>query len=317
MRIFSGLTLIGEQSYLTMMKDDPSSNAWKDRPSHTTPPPSSEEVKSRFENNGFCIAQQLISPQQCDILNNRLEQVFLGNYSSGKSPDKVPKLKEQGRGVYQQQNHRTLQIINIWKSDERFREIVMCPKLGKYVANLMDWEGSRVAQDQVWAKPPMSSALVFHRDSPYFDFVPADVLTVWIALDDMDSEVGPLEYVYGSHNWTDSRSGSANQFFSKNHHKHLLHDAASKAGHDPSELEYEMVGVRAGGAGIHNGRTWHGSGRNASSTKPRRGIGIHFVPADAKFRDNLINGMWKKLQDEHGGSHDLPDDDMPVTWRKT
>ena len=54
----------------------------------------------------------------------------------------------------------------------------MCPKLGEFVANLMEWKGSRVAQDQVWAKPPLSSALVFHRDSPYFDFVPADGLTV-------------------------------------------------------------------------------------------------------------------------------------------
>lgn len=38
-----------------------------------------------------------------------------------------------------------------------------------------------------------ASALVFHRDSPYFDFEPANVITVWIALDDMTNEVGPLE----------------------------------------------------------------------------------------------------------------------------
>ena len=56
--------------------------------------------------------------------------------------------------------------------------------------------GARVAQDQIWAKPPGASPLVFHRDSPYFDFVPDDVITVWIALDDMTcDELGPLEYV--------------------------------------------------------------------------------------------------------------------------
>ena len=285
---------------------------------HTTPPYLSIQDKTTFQDTGFCILPQLISRQQCDILNERLEQVFLGNYSTGKCPDKVPKIKEQRRGVYEQQNPKTLQIINIWKSDDKFCEIVMCPKLGELVANLMEWKGSRVAQDQVWAKPPLSSALVFHRDSTYFDFVPADVLTVWIALDDMDEEVGPLQYVYGSHAWEDHRIGSANQFFSKNqNNKSLLHDAALKSGHDPSNLRYETVGVRAGGAGIHNGRTWHGSGKNESSTRPRRGVGIHFVPSDATFRENLHGGMWKKLQEQYGGNKCLPNEDMPVTWLRS
>ena len=46
---------------------------------------------------------------------------------------------------------------------------------------------------QVWAKPPGASPLTFHRDSAYFDFVPSDVITVWLALDDMLPELGPLE----------------------------------------------------------------------------------------------------------------------------
>ena len=36
--------------------------------------------------------------------------------------------------------------------------------------------------------------LVFHRDSTYFDFDPSDVVTVWLALDDMTPDLGPLEY---------------------------------------------------------------------------------------------------------------------------
>lgn len=300
------------------MVDDKTAKILTATTSSTSPPSVTKDYTKRFQDNGFCIIPTLISREKCDVLKDRLEEVFLGNYSTGKKPDKFPKLKEPDRGVYQQQNHKTLQIINIWKSDECFRDIVLCPELGKYVANLMGWKGARVAQDQVWAKPPKSTALVFHRDSPYFDFEPADVLTVWIALDDMDEEVGPLQYVYGSHNWGDFRSGSANQFFSKSHHnKSLLYDAALKASYNPDELRLETVGVRAGGAGIHNGRTWHGSGSNDSPTKPRRGIGIHFVPADAIFKENLHGGMWKRLKEEHGGRAELPNDDMPVTWIRT
>ena len=291
-------------------------------PAFTSPPSVSLEYRSEFDIKGFSIIPNLVPKETCDILNERLEEVFLGNYSTGNPPDKAPVIKEKKRGVYHQQNHKTLQIINIWKSDHQFQDVVLCSKLGQYVANLMGWKGARVAQDQVWAKPPMSSALVFHRDSPYFDFEPADVLTVWIALDDMDQEVGPLQYVYGSHNWDDSRVGSANQFFSKGDNKSLLFDAALKSGHDPDQLVFETVGVRAGGAGVHNGRTWHGSGKNESQVRPRRGIGIHFVPATATFKEEKFDaegrgGMWKRLRDKHRGELELPDDDMPVTWTRT
>jgi len=77
---------------------------------------------------------------------------------------------------------------------------------------------------------------------------------------------GPLEYVKGSHHWSDGRVGSANQFFDAKDRFSLLHDAARREGiEDPeSSLEIVRVEVRAGGCGIHNGRTWHGSDKNSS-----------------------------------------------------
>ena len=97
-------------------------------------------------------------------------------------------------------------MINIWKADRDFARVVLSPTLGRIVAALGGWaNGARVANDQVWAKPPGAAPLTFHRDSAYFDFVPSDVITVWIALDDMEPELGPLQYVHGSHEWGDAR----------------------------------------------------------------------------------------------------------------
>ena len=78
--------------------------------------------------------------------------------------------------------------------------------------------GVRVGNDQVWGKPPRGAPLAFHRDEPYFKFrrlskgrddradavtVAEDkevgvvqvegVVTLWLALDDMTSDIGPLE----------------------------------------------------------------------------------------------------------------------------
>jgi hypothetical protein len=98
------------------------------------------------------------------------------------------------------QNVKVLQVINVHKADAAFRQFACSMALGKVVAELAGWkDGARLAQDQVWAKPPGAPPLVFHRDAPYFMFEPAHVITVWLALDDMDAELGPLEYVRGSH----------------------------------------------------------------------------------------------------------------------
>jgi len=214
-------------------------------------------------------------------------------------------------------------VINVHKSDQLFRALATSKQLGKLVAELAGWEcGARLAQDQVWAKPPGAPPLVFHRDSPYFMFTPSDVVTVWVALDDMDEELGPLCYVKGSHQWGDGRVGSANKFFQSDGGKSLLYSAAEREGiEDMSQLQFiSMAGLKAGGISIHNGRTWHGSGKNESRNRPRRGVGLHFVPANVRFTtDARKSSLWRKYipSDESivdVESIELPEDDFPVTW---
>lgn len=203
------------------------------------------------------------------------------------------------------------------------------------VAELAGWEhGARLAQDQVWAKPPGAPPLVFHRDSPYFMFDPPDVLTVWFALDDMHPTLGPLEYVRGSHHWGDGRVGSSSSFF-QSENKKLLYSAAKLEGIDEKELEIvSLGGLKAGGVSVHHGRTWHGSGKNKSKDLPRRGLGLHFVPAEVRFtKDARKSKLWRsyvpdKKKEDNGGDDVaicddedlmnvvLPEEDFPLVWKR-
>jgi ectoine hydroxylase-related dioxygenase (phytanoyl-CoA dioxygenase family) len=128
-----------------------------------------------------------------------------------------------------------IQMVNIHKADSLYYQLVTHPLLGQVVAELAGWTdvaegydssvdesknttdssnnectgpvlgggGTRVAQDQVWIKPPGSPALAFHQDTPYFQdwWEPLDIVTVWITLDDLDEPMGPLQYIPGSHTW--------------------------------------------------------------------------------------------------------------------
>ena len=83
-------------------------------------------------------------------------------------------------------------MINVWKSDKDFQQVITSPTLGKMVAELGGWNGARVGEDQFFIKPPGCDPLVFHRDTPYFDFSPLEVITMWFSLDDLEEKMGPL-----------------------------------------------------------------------------------------------------------------------------
>ena len=218
------------------------------------------------------------------------------------------------------QNVRVLQIINMHKADSLFRKLETNPALANVVSQLAGWDhfgGARLAQDQFWGKPPNAPPLVFHRDSPYFMFRPSEVVTVWIALDDMDHDLGPLEYVVGSHKWGDGRIGSANQFFQADT-KSLLWSAAEKEGIDPDTLDFVSMGGRlqSGGLSIHHGKIWHGSAKNSSATKPRRGLGLHFVPASVRFTAEASKSrLWKPYVEgvEDPSQVELCEEDFPLS----
>lgn len=219
------------------------------------------------------------------------------------------------------QNVKVLQVINVHKADRLFRRLAVSPVLGKIVAQLAGWtQGARLAQDQVWAKPPGAAPLTFHRDAPYFMFIPADVVTVWVALDDMTPDIGPLQYVKSSHLWGQGRVGSSNQFFEQNGGSTLLRSAARRQGFDDeNDLTIcSMAGLSAGGISIHDGRTWHGSSQNKSKDRPRRGLGLHFVPAQVHFTAEAAKSrLWGRyVQDQEDATLvELPEDDFPVTWK--
>ena len=300
-----------------------------------------QHLINSFRSNGFVVFPHVTSEEAVNALNNRLEDILRGSYDRGSKPDKSPRLlKGEKPGTSMDpptttthrkkkdslgpigfsgnlQNVKVLQIINVHKADSLFRKLATNHHLGSLVAQLAGWKaGARLAQDQVWAKPPGAPPLVFHRDSPYFMFEPDDVVTVWLALDDMDEELGPLEYVKGSHTWGDGRVGSASQFFQQNG-KSLLWSAAEREGINPDDLEIiSMRGLKRGGMSIHHGRCWHGSGENKSKSKPRRGLGIHYVPANVRFTAEASHSkLWKSYVAgvEDPAMVELSDEDFPVT----
>jgi ectoine hydroxylase-related dioxygenase (phytanoyl-CoA dioxygenase family) len=293
----------------------------------------SEAINS-FRCRGFAVFHgPLLENSDVDRLNVRLEKVLRGEYDRQRSPDRAPPIfsdtvTEVVKGPpslvgsvdsSSQGRRRVLQVVNIHKCDKAFRSLATNAQLGELIAKLTGWQGGvRLASDQTWVKLPGSRPISFHRDSPYFMFTPSDVVTVWVALDDMtDDSLGPLEYVSGSHLWGDNESGKLQQFFGR---KKNLNAAAKHQGIPWESLDFvSMKGLRAGSISIHDGRIWHGSGENTSPCKPRRGLGLHYVPGQVRFTEAARgSSLWRHYlnDDLHSKADDIPfnEEDFPLIY---
>ena len=129
-----------------------------------------ESMRESFATDGFVVFNNALNDETVRTLQSRLEIVLRGTYNRQSPPDKVPKFNSSSNatlgyeGNNSSQKSKVLQIINIHKSDKDFRQLATSQSIGRMVAELAGWErGARLAQDQVWAKPPGAPPLCVVR----------------------------------------------------------------------------------------------------------------------------------------------------------
>jgi phytanoyl-CoA hydroxylase len=268
-------------------------------------------VQQSYNSSGFALfpTQALLDPELTALCRQRLQAVARGEYDTGEPPFVPCKAGASPTS--------TIHVVNAHRADHAIRRLATNPLVGELIARVTGWSSVKLAQDQVWVKPPGCGPLSFHRDSPYLDFDPSDVATLWITLDDISTdatahEMGALQYCPGSHRWV-RRNGIAKHFFLDDYTS-LLRSAAQSEGLNPDEAVRSVVTVKApaGGCSLHNGLTWHGSGNNLSLSAGRHGIGIHFIPGHAQFRQGYIGKLWAPYVT--AGSREMPESVFPVVW---
>ena len=155
-----------------------------------------EDLKKQFQEDGFLILENFLDHQLIPHLTEKFPKLFSGDFETGIEPDEWN--WKQGRDP----ENVTRQICNAWKADNSIKDLVCHEVLGKACAELMNWSGSRLLQDNVLWKPPGGKTLAYHQDAAYDDWIsPQTMMTCWMPLDHVSKEKGTLEYVKGSHLW--------------------------------------------------------------------------------------------------------------------
>jgi len=150
-------------------------------------------------------------------------------------------------------------------ADNVLREIMAASKMAEWAAEVTGAKRLKVFNFMVMAKYPRSSSKTvvgWHQDRRYFDkIINGRSVNVWVALDDVPLELGPLRFVPGSHRWD---AMYENGFFEHDTDRQK-EEIKVPEGQEWSELDSVLP---AGWASAHHTHTLHGSGMN-SGDKPR------------------------------------------------
>jgi ectoine hydroxylase-related dioxygenase (phytanoyl-CoA dioxygenase family) len=255
-----------------------------------------------FGRDGFLIIEEsFIEEEAIEALRERFEPLFAGEYETGIRPDEVNWMP--GRDP----EDRTRQICNGWKADGTIAAQVLGERTGRLAAQLMDWDGVRLLQDNIIWKPPGTKSLGMHQDGSYLDYlVPPEMVTCWIALDDTSAEAGTITYAAGSHRWP--RTSENRSEFHAPADWIAPVERAVPAG---EELRLVPIEVKAGGASFHHHLTFHGSGPNTAAVH-RRAVISHLIPAGAEFHPVNVDPTYSRYR--RVGDTSMDESFFPVVW---
>jgi len=178
---------------------------------------------------------------------------------------KMSELKD-GRDTYAINGYHT-RCRGIW-------DIVTNPRILNYVEDLM---GPNVVAwgTHFFCKQPLDPKHVpWHQDASYWPFTPARTVTVWLAIDDADSDNAAMQFIPGTHK---------------------LGPLDWKETNRPAVLNQEIANIdslgdpvwdelRAGQISLHADMLAHGSTSNPSNRR-RCGLTIRYCPPDVTSLD--------------------------------
>ncbi|MFD1141134.1 phytanoyl-CoA dioxygenase family protein [Larkinella insperata] len=244
----------------------------------------SEEQIANYQQDGFLVIEDFLSPQELADWRNALEEAL-----AHRKGHKLPGRKEvYGKGDEADKAYYDNvfdQLLNLWQDNPAIRELMLDERLGKMAAQLAGADGIRIWHDQALIKKPWANPTSWHLDTPYWSFTDRRALSIWVALDDATLENGCLFFIPGSHRITtfDNPGIGKNMGAIFNTYPQL------------STAPSVAVPMKAGSCSFHNGLTIHGAHANMTPGY-RRAMTCAYMPDG-----NTFNGTQNILSDEQVG----------------
>lgn len=227
-----------------------------------------------YEENGYWLGGKVLSDERLERLRNAMYRIWAAEFETGKEPWGGPwRLGDNPLAVRKMDQAHWTNLV--------MRELVTDPTIGAMAARLARANEIRLWHDQMLYKPGQGpnakggGNVGWHQDHHYWQCAPTNLLTAWVAFDDVTLENGVMQVVPGSHKWG---LLDANNFFEQDL------DALKARIEQATGKPFKTVpcNLKAGQVSFHHCLTIHGSGPNFTH-RPRRSLVLHLQPGDATW----------------------------------
>jgi ectoine hydroxylase-related dioxygenase (phytanoyl-CoA dioxygenase family) len=161
---------------------------------------------------------------------------------------------------------------------EQFPELLdLARRLAPAARQTIHADSVRLYADRLFIKPPTSAGglpTAWHQDLPKLPFDRRDNVTIWVAVEDVPPEKGPLTFLSGSHH--------LGPIAAENYDSDEEMFARLSPAERESMTEIVEVPLKAGDATFHAGLTMHRAGANVSA-EDRLVWSVEYISGDTLF----------------------------------
>jgi ectoine hydroxylase-related dioxygenase (phytanoyl-CoA dioxygenase family) len=259
---------------------------------------------AQYRRDGFLVIEDFLSPAELAFWRTALEEAV-----AKRNGNKMPDRKEvYGKGDDADKSYYDNvfdQLINLWRDNEKIKQVMLDERLGKMAAELAGVDGIRIWHDQALIKKPWANPTSWHLDTPYWSFSDRRALSIWVALDDATYENGCLFFIPGSY----QKTTFENPGIGKNM------GAIFTTYPEFKTSKAIAAPMKAGSCSFHNGLTIHGAHANMTPGY-RRAMTCAYMPDG-----NTFNGIQNILNDDVFASLKIGDalnnnDQNPLIYHK-
>ena len=237
--------------------------------------------QNAFAESGFTVVRGFLLPEELGELQSQLDR-----YIRDVVPDLGP-----GEAFYQDKSDsKSLKQLQRMGRDPFFEEYRRHPKWVSLAEALLG-EHAEATEPEWFNKPPGAlHPTPPHQDNHYFQLVPPQVLTMWLALDAVDEENGALRYVTGSHLHGRRPHGTTDIIgFSQ---------GITDYGADDEPAE-RLICLQPGDLVAHHGETIHRADANRSGNRQRRAFALVFRGASCRVDSESQKQYQASVQEQH------------------
>jgi phytanoyl-CoA hydroxylase len=221
-----------------------------------------DELARVFDTRGYLIIDEFFPPVKILQIEQQLARFVR----------EIDPAQSAGLVVYEPNTDGKIRnLFAMEKHDDYFAELAKAQELVNLAKTIFDDDPICLGVELFGKPARVGSEVPYHQDNAYFNLIPDQALTIWLALADATLENGCVRYIEGSH-----KLGN------------LPHRASGVKGNSmglaemPPNVGPEICGVvRRGGALVHHCNTIHRSEPNRSdSDRP----GLLFVYKAARCK---------------------------------